>query len=239
MRLLRIRVARRSTRNDKRKQRIEEKRIKREDILKLSGLFIFSVAMGYMESAVVVYLRELYYPSGFHILSQESLKAIPMNILMTEVGREVSTVVILTSISILIVSKNWLHRFGYFLFAFAIWDITYYLWLYVLIDWPESLLTNDVLFLIPAVWLGPIIAPVIISLSFIALSIMLLSSKKDIVTLKEFLTMWRYWVYLLVAMWVMASAFILWEHRIFYMWNNIIVGLIIVFFTVIIALRKK
>ena len=28
---------------------------------------IFAVAMGYLEAAVVVYLRELYYPSGFHI----------------------------------------------------------------------------------------------------------------------------------------------------------------------------
>ena len=28
---------------------------------------IFAAAMGYLEAAVVVYLRELYYPSGFRI----------------------------------------------------------------------------------------------------------------------------------------------------------------------------
>lgn len=195
--------------------------------------------MGYMESAVVVYLRELYYPSGFHIISEESLKSIPKCILMTEVGREVSSIVMLISISILVVKKNWLHRFGYFLFAFAIWDITYYLWLYALIGWPESLLTTDVLFLIPEVWLGPVIAPVIISLFFVAISIMLLSSKKEIISLKEFLSMWKYWVYIFMAIWAISSGFILWEHRIFYMWNNVIVGLIIVIFTIIIALRNK
>ena len=28
---------------------------------------VFAIAMGYLEAAVVVYLRELYYPEGFYI----------------------------------------------------------------------------------------------------------------------------------------------------------------------------
>lgn len=32
---------------------------------KIVWLILFSIAMGYLESAVVVYLREIYYPNGF------------------------------------------------------------------------------------------------------------------------------------------------------------------------------
>jgi len=213
--------------------------LKKEDILKLTGLFFFAVAMGYMESAVVVYLRELYYPEGFHIISEESLKAVPFHILLTEAGRELATIIMLTSLSILLVRRNWLKRFAYFLFAFSIWDITYYLWLYILIGWPESLLANDVLFLIPKPWVGPVVAPILISFSLIFISFLILSSKKEILTLKEFLKMWKYWVYLLIAIWMTISAFILWQHRLIYLWNNVIIGLIIGVFTIYLALKKN
>ena len=108
-------------------------KLEREDILKLVGLFLFAAAMGYMESAVVVYLRELYYPGGFHIISEQSLKAVPVNILLTEAGRELATIVMLISLSFFLARRNWWKRFAYFLFAFSIWDITYYFWLYILI----------------------------------------------------------------------------------------------------------
>ena len=65
---------------------IEAMKLKREDILKLTGLLFFASAMGYSESAVVVYLRELYYKEGFSIISELSLKAIPLRILITEHG---------------------------------------------------------------------------------------------------------------------------------------------------------
>jgi hypothetical protein len=45
-----------------------------------------------------------------------------------------------------------------------VWDIFYYVWLKVLLDWPASLLTPDILFLIPLPWWGPVIAPVLIAL---------------------------------------------------------------------------
>jgi hypothetical protein len=205
---------------------------------RMVGVVCFAVAMGYMEAAVVVYLRELYYPAGFHILSEESLGAVPRTILLTEAGREVATVVILVSVSILLARKDWVKRFAYFLFAFAIWDITYYVWLFVLIRWPESLLTNDVLFLIPRAWLGPVIAPVVVSLSFILVSLLLLSCKKEITSFREFLKMWKYWVYLMIAIWAIISAFILWEQRTIYLWNNIAIGLAIAIFTVIVAIRS-
>ncbi len=213
-------------------------KLEREDIFKLTGLLFFATAMGYSESAVVVYLRELYYKDGFHIISGLSLKAVPLRILITEAVREVATIIMLISLSMLLARKDWLKRFAYFLFAFSIWDITYYVWLFVLIRWPGSLLKSDVLFLIPRPWVGPVIAPILTSCAFISISIMILSTKKEILSFKELLKMWKYWVYILVAMWVIISAFLLWEHRIIYLWNNVIVGIFIAIFTVFVALRK-
>jgi hypothetical protein len=202
------------------------------------GLFCFAVAMGYMESAVVVYLRELYYPEGFHFITEESLRAIPNHILLTETGRELATIVILVSVSMLLVRKDWIKRFAYFLFAFSIWDITYYVWLFVMIRWPESLFTNDVLFLIPRPWIGPVIAPILVSLAFIFVSFLLLSSKKEITSFRGFLEMWRYWIYLIIAVWTIISAFILWDQRSIYLWNNVAIGLAIGIFTIIVALKR-
>ena len=49
---------------------------------------------------------------------------------------------------------------------FGVWDLFYYAWLKVLIDWPQRWLEWDVLFLIPNVWLGPWICPALIALLF-------------------------------------------------------------------------
>lgn len=205
----------------------------------LVGVVCFAVAMGYMEAAVVVYLRELYYPAGFHILTEESLGAVPPRILITEAGREFATILILVSLSLLLSKRDWVKRFGYFLFAFGIWDITYYVWLFVLIRWPESLLTNDVLFLIPQPWLGPVMAPILVSVAFIVISLLLLTTRKEINSFPELLKMWRYWVYILIAIWTIISAFVLWERRGIYLWNNVAIGLVIAIFTVLIALRTN
>jgi hypothetical protein len=202
------------------------------------GVFCFAMAMGYMESAVVVYLRELYYTEGFHIITEESLRAVPNRILLTEAGRELATIVILVSVSILLARKDWIKGIAYFLFAFGIWDITYYMWLFLLIRWPESLLVNDVLFLIPRPWLAPVAAPIVVSLGFILISFLLLSTKKEITSFKGFLKMWKYWVYLIIAVWTIVSGFILWENRGVYLWNNVAIGLLICFFTIIVALKK-
>ncbi len=54
-----------------------------------------------------------------------------------------------------------------FVFGGSLWDIFYYAWLKLLIDWPSSWLEWDVLFLIPWIWLGPWICPVLIALAFV------------------------------------------------------------------------
>jgi hypothetical protein len=63
---------------------------------------------------------------------------------------------------------------AYFLYLFGVWDIFYYVWLKVFLDWPTSLFTWDVLFLIPVPWVGPVLAPVTVALTMIGMALVLL-----------------------------------------------------------------
>ena len=126
------------------------------------SVVVFSIAMAYLESSVVVYLRGLY---GIEDLLRD-MNFTPDKYTFIEIGREAATIVILVFIGILAGNTIW-KKSGYFLIAFGIWDIFYYLWLYVFIQWPESIFDWDILFLIPLPWWGPVIAPILISLLLI------------------------------------------------------------------------
>jgi len=129
-------------------------------------LTVFSIAMGYLETSVVVYLRKLYYPDGFKF----PLIPVTRDIAVTEFWREAATIIMLIGAGVMC-GKNPLQRFVFFLYSFAIWDIFYYVFLKVLLCWPESLFTWDILFLIPVPWVGPVIAPCLVSLSMILLTV--------------------------------------------------------------------
>ncbi len=137
---------------------------------RLLWLAVFSVAMGLLEAIVVAYLRELYFPEGFRF----PLRFIPEQMLHREVLRELSTLVMLLALS-LVAARGSIVRFSVFLFTFGVWDLSYYLFLKLLLDWPQSLLTWDVLFLIPVTWVGPVLAPVICALTMIGLAMLVLS----------------------------------------------------------------
>jgi hypothetical protein len=122
-----------------------------------------AIAMGFMESAVVIYLREIFYPSGFRF----PLIPIPHRLAIVEIIREAATVIILVGIGFL-AGRNKVQRFAFFSLAFAVWDLCYYIFLYVFLRWPESLFTWDILFLIPLPWVGPVWAPCLISLLMLA-----------------------------------------------------------------------
>ena len=131
-------------------------------------LALFAVGFAFVESTVVVYLRSLYYPEGFRF----PLALMGKHHILSEVAREVATIVMLVSVALLAGTRAW-ERFGYFLVAFGVWDIFYYVWLKVLLDWPAKLADWDVLFLIPLPWIGPVIAPVLISVVMIWGGVML------------------------------------------------------------------
>ena len=125
--------------------------------------------MGFLEAIVVVYLRDIYYPQGFKF----PLMIIPDSTLQVEILREFCTLVMLVAIAV-IAGKNKLEMFSYFLFSFAVWDLTYYIGLKLILNWPSSFFTWDILFLIPVPWIGPVLAPVISSILMIILSLLFL-----------------------------------------------------------------
>ncbi|UCF81198.1 MAG: hypothetical protein JSV08_01895 [Acidobacteriota bacterium] len=125
-------------------------------------LTLFGVTMGYFEAAVVVYLRALYYPDGF----QFPLVLISGTVALVELGREFVSLLMLLSVAWIAGRSAW-ERFAHFCFLFGVWDIFYYVFLKATLDWPPSLGTWDVLFLLPTVWTGPVWAPIVVSLSLI------------------------------------------------------------------------
>jgi len=130
---------------------------------------LFSLAMGLLESAVVIYMREILYPDGFGF----PLSPVHPDLMLTELLREAATLIMLLSIGFL-AGRNAAEQFAWFLYAFAIWDIFYYVFLWLLIGWPSSLMTYDVLFLLPSTWIGPVITPIVISLTMITFALIIL-----------------------------------------------------------------
>lgn len=207
---------------------------------KLLAVFLFSIAMAYLESAVVVYLRELYYPDGFTF----PIKLIPEKIIFIELGREFATIIMLCSVAV-ISGKLFVERISYFLFAFGVWDIFYYLWLKVFINWPESLLTDDLLFLIPVPWISPVLAPALVSIIFISFSVPALNKieagnkvKSDKISLA---------MILIGVVFILISFIWDYEHRINsvspveFLWTLFLIGLLFMSggFTKIILSAKK
>lgn len=135
----------------------------------LFWLLIWGMVFGYLEAAVVVYLREIYYPEGFAF----PLVIIQGRILMTELLREAATLIIMWA-TVSLAYQRLQSRFAAFFILFGIWDIFYYVFLKLLLDWPQSLDTWDILFLIPLPWVGPVWAPVLVSICFIFAGIAIL-----------------------------------------------------------------
>jgi hypothetical protein len=135
---------------------------KRPILQQLVWLIAFSIAMGFLEAAVVVYLRLHFYPNGFEF----PLVSLDVRVGMVEIIREGATVVMLLGVGVL-AGNNFQQRLSYFLLAFAIWDLFYYVFLKFILDWPSSWLTWDILFLIPAPWVGPVLSAVIASMTMV------------------------------------------------------------------------
>jgi len=123
----------------------------------------FSIAFAFVEASVVVYLRAIYYPEGFAF----PLKLMSSHHIAVELSREVATIVMLAAAGMLAGKSRW-EKFSYFLIAFGVWDIFYYVWLKLTLHWPATLFDWDILFLIPLPWIGPVIAPVLASIVMIA-----------------------------------------------------------------------
>ncbi len=144
---------------------------------KIIWLTIFAVAMAFLEAAVVIYLRQLYYPGN--ILQIFPVRLVSDLDYLVELGREIATLIMMLSLAFLI-EKNPTRIFAAFVYQFGIWDLFYYIWLKFTIGWPLHFFEWDVLFLIPWIWLGPWLCPVLISLLFIIWGIKCLHGPQDV-----------------------------------------------------------
>ena len=130
---------------------------------------VFAVAFAWLEGAVVVYLREIYFKAGFSfplVVKWENGKHVIDPLIRIELVREVATVIMLVSVG-WIAGKNRFQNFCFFMIAFGIWDIFYYICLYIMVSWPKNLMAWDLLFYVPLPWVGPVIAPVLIAIAMV------------------------------------------------------------------------
>ncbi len=161
---------------------------------------IFALFMGFLEATVVVYLRELYYPAGFEF----PLQIFDVKLLVIELVREFSTLVMLVTVGLL-AGRTPLQKFGFFLYLFGVWDIFYYVALKLFLNWPASLLTWDLLFLIPVTWVGPVLAPLICSLTMICFALVTSYPSGKIASLK---LKTGEWIFLLSGAFIIFLSFI-------------------------------
>jgi hypothetical protein len=157
-----------------------------------------AIAMAWLEAAVVMYLR-------FFIDRIDPYQLDPLP-LIAELGeielvREVATLVILFCVGWLAGRERY-SRLGYFLIAFGLWDIFYYVFLRVMGGWPETILDWDILFLLPLPWWGPVLAPVLVSLLMIVFGSLLSTAEGRLIRLA-----WWSWLAVIVGVFLALLVF--------------------------------
>jgi len=161
-----------------------------------AGLILFGISFGYVEAAVVVYLRAVYDPLRqelrpdrregelFPLIKADQLRnAAPekSRLLAVEVAREAATMIMLASVAWVAAGgqRLWLPSFA---IVFGTWDLFYYVFLKLLLGWPASIMTWDVLFLIPVPWVAPVLAPSLVSVTIIGAGLFALGRPVRVLT---------------------------------------------------------
>ncbi len=175
---------------------------------------IFAIGFAWVESAVVVYLREIFYEgtSIFPLtVNWEGDTYVGNYLTRIELVREFATLVMLVSVGWAAGRTRW-QKFCFFMIAFGVWDIFYYVWLRVMIGWPESIMTWDILFLLPLPWVGPVITPVLIALAMTAAGTMIIYFEEKGYKIRF---SWYDWAIVMACGLLMIAAFC-WD------WKNIV-----------------
>ncbi len=129
----------------------------------------FGVAFGYLEAAVVVYLRTALglAPAGLVPVHDPAAFGAFEGV---EVARELATLVMIGAAGWL-AGRSGFERLAWAAVIFGAWDIVYYLGLWLITDWPPTATTWDVLFLVPMPWVGPVWAPMVVSTALVVLGL--------------------------------------------------------------------
>jgi hypothetical protein len=172
-------------------------------IIRFWLVVILAIAFGYIEAAVVVYLRQIFHPAGFAFpLTSFPLIAESNRILLVEIAREAATIVLIFAVCFL-AGQNRRQRLAYFMIIFAVWDIFYYVWLKVILGWPASVMDWDVLFLIPCPWAGPVLAPMLVSLTMFVFAVLIFY--RDCVSRPIRVSLWGWLGFLLSGFIIVVS----------------------------------
>jgi len=134
---------------------------------------LFALAFGWVEAAVVIYLRRLYYPHGFAF----PLQPIEAPVLVVELLREAATLLMLAAVALLAGRRTW-DRVAFFTLAFGVWDLAYYAGLKLALDWPAGLGDFDILFLLPLPWVAPVYAPASVAVLMIAAALAVIERER-------------------------------------------------------------
>jgi hypothetical protein len=141
--------------------------------IRLAVVAVWAVAFALVEAMVVVYLRRIF-ALQFHSVYHVGGFRFPRPYLRYEQAREAATMVVLLAVGLL-AGRTWWQRFAYWLFAFGVWDVFYYAWLYVYLRWPSSPATHDLLLLLPREWWAPVWQPVLASCALMAVAVLILA----------------------------------------------------------------
>jgi len=139
---------------------------------RLALVAVWAAAFALVEAMVVYYLRKLFALEYAAVYAERTFH-FPKDYLVYEQGREAATMVMLVAVALLAGRTAW-QAVACWLFAFGVWDIFFYVWLWILLGWPSSLATRDLLFLIPSEWWAPVWLPVSISAGFVLVAVLLL-----------------------------------------------------------------
>ena len=143
---------------------------------------LYAASFGYVEALVVVYIRRLGqmppggdYPAiwarhgqpwnGASIISEMHR----LGVYETEYTREIATLLLLLGPA-MAAGRTGRERLGLYLYTFAVWDETYYLWLNLWTGFPQSLAATDLYFLVPIAWYGPVWFPVLVVMPLLILA---------------------------------------------------------------------
>jgi hypothetical protein len=153
-----------------------------------AGLILFGVSFGYVEASVVVYLRTIAEPPRHKLYpnrsADELFPLIPVDrlpkampdltwLLGVEIAREAATIIMVSSVALVAGGRaSWLPSFA---IAFGTWDIFYYVFLKLALHWPASIMTWDILFLVPVPWAAPVLAPIVVSMTIVGAGLLALA----------------------------------------------------------------
>ena len=101
-------------------------------------IVIFAIAFAWVEGSIVVYLREIYFDGSFSfpLVIQWKAGALVLDkVMRIELAREIATIIMLVAVS-WVAGKNALQKFCFFMIAFGVWDVWYYIWLWIMVQWP-------------------------------------------------------------------------------------------------------